>query len=234
MVPLSLHWGCLPPKICPSELLKNCKLVQDIEVENANSGILEHLLELVNELQIYLKLMLEELVFLKNEVTLLPKAIDLGKVLRKLKLDLKHLISEHQKVTEMIGTIKDDSVLAHSSPTKAKDTNINLSKFSILKFDSDILNWRTCWKQLEVSVHNRDQLLDTEELAYVKDALKDSAAERIIQGLAQMAGTYDEATECLLSWYDQPRLIHKDHVCAILDVLSLKEGSEKELRFSMI
>ena len=37
---------------------------------------------------------------------------------------------------------------------------------------------------------------------YLKDALKDSPSESILQGLTKAAGKYDEAIECLLNQYD--------------------------------
>ena len=64
----------------------------------------------------------------------------------------------------------------------------------------------------------------------MKDALKDRRAEHVIQGLAQTADTYDDAIECLLNQYDWPCPIHWDHICAISDVLSLKERNGKEIR----
>ena len=85
-------------------------------------------------------------------------------------------------------------------------------------------------EQLLVTIHSKDQLSDAEKLAYLKDALKDGPAERVIQGLAQTAGTNNEAIERLLNWYDQPRLIHQAPIRAILNVLSLKEGNGKDLR----
>ena len=105
-----------------------------------------------------------------------------------------------------------------------------MPKLSILKFDGDVLNWRTFWEQFGVSIHSRTQLSDAHKLAYLKDALKDGPAERITQGLAQTAGTYDEAIECLLNRYDRPRLIHQAHVRAIMETLSLKEGNGREIR----
>ena len=81
-----------------------------------------------------------------------------------------------------------------------------------------------------VSIHNKPQLSDAEKLAYLKDALKDSPAELVIQGLAQTTDTYDDAIECLLNRYDRPHLIHQAHVRAIVDVPCLKEGKGKEMR----
>ena len=119
----------------------------------------------------------------------------------------------------------------HSGPTKAKaTTSINLPKFSVPKFDGDVLNWRTFWEQFRVLICSRPQLSDAEKLAYLKDTLKDSPADHIVQGLAQMVGTYDETTKCLLNRSDRLHLIHQAHVRAIMEVPSLKEGNGKEIR----
>ena len=80
----------------------------------------------------------------------------------------------------MIETIKNDIKSDHSDPTRAKATSIKLPKLSIIKFEGDILNWRTFWEQFQVSIHNKDQLSNAEKLAYLKDALKDGPAEHII------------------------------------------------------
>ena len=48
--------------------------------------------------------MLKELMPLKDEVTPLLEAIELDKFLRKLKLTLKHLISEYQKYMSVCET----------------------------------------------------------------------------------------------------------------------------------
>ena len=78
----------------------------------------------------------------------------------------------------------------------------------------------------------KHQLSDADKLAYLKDALKDGPAERVVQGLAQMADTYDNTIEHLLNRYDWPRLTHQAHICAIIDVSSLIEGNGKEIRSS--
>ena len=106
-------------------------------------------------------------------------------------------------------------------------SSMKLPKLSIPRFDGNILNRRTFWEQFGVSIHNRPQLSDAEKLAYLKDTMKDVPAERVIQGLAQTGDSYDDAIECLLNRYDQPRLIHQAHVRAILDDPSLKEGNGK-------
>ena len=136
---------------------------------------------------------------------------------------------------DLIENDKDDDIDSdHSGPTEAKATSIKLPKLSIPKFDGDVLNWRTFWEQFKLSIHNWEQLSDSEKLAYLKDPLKNGPAECVIQGLAHTAGTYNEVMECLVSRYDWPCLIRQAHVCAIMDVLSLKEGNGKEHRNFMM
>ena len=100
-------------------------------------------------------------------------------------------------------------------PQRQRLLALNCPKLSIPKFNGDVLNWRTFWEQFQVWIENRDQLSDAEKLAYLKDALKDGFAECIIQGLTQIAGTYDKVFKCLLNRYDRPRLIDQAHVRAI-------------------
>ena len=45
------------------------------------------------------------------------------------------------------------------------------------------MNWRSFWEQYEVSIHSREQLSDPEMLAYLRQALKDGPAKRVIEGL---------------------------------------------------
>ena len=205
--------------------------VEQIKVETVNSGILEHQLEQVNELQMDLEVIIGESMPLRHDAKLLPEAISLYKVLRKLKLTLKQLISKHQTLVELMATIKDDDTNSdHSGPAKPKATSIKLPKLSIPKFNGDVLNWRTFWEQFQVSIHKWEKLSDAKKLAYLKDTVKDGPAECVTQGLAQTVDTYDEAIECLLNRYDWLHLIHQAHICAILDVPSLKEDNGKEIR----
>ena len=63
--------------------------VEQTKVETVGSGILEHLLEQVKEVQTYLETIIGELIPLRHEAKLLPEERSLDNVLRKLKLTLK-------------------------------------------------------------------------------------------------------------------------------------------------
>ena len=81
-----------------------------------------------------------------------------------------------------------------------------------------------------MSVHERGNLTNAEKLIYLQHALKDGSVKSTIEGFSQSGEHYGEATECLKSRYDRPRLIHQTHVRLILEAPPLKEGTGKELR----
>ena len=64
----------------------------------------------------------------------------------------------------------------------------------------------------EATIHKIEHLSDAEKLAYLKDALKDGPARNVIQGLTQMASTYNKAIKCLQDWFNHPSLIQRAHV----------------------
>ena len=97
--------------------------VENIKVKTVDSGLLEHLLEQVTELQEDLEIIFRELIPLRHEATPLPEAIDLDRFLRKSKLSVKHLTSEHEKLTDLMVSMKDIK-LEHSSPAKVKATTV--------------------------------------------------------------------------------------------------------------
>ena len=116
-----------------------------------------------------------------------------------------------------------------ATPT-ADPQGVKLPKLDVATFDGNILHWKTFWEQFDVSVHRRTNLSDAEKLVYLRHALKDGTASRVIEGLSRTGEHYTEAIECLQARYDRPRLIHQTHVRMILETPNLKDGTGKELR----
>lgn len=79
----------------------------------------------------------------------------------------------------------------NSAPTalSTKSTGVKLPKLAVPKFDGDIVNWRTFWKQFCISIHNRSNLSDSEKLAYLWQPIKDGSAKNMIEGLSQSGVT---------------------------------------------
>ena len=62
-----------------------------------------------------------------------------------------------------------------SSSTSNK--GVRLPKLEVPTFDGNILNWCTFWEQFKVSVHDRTNFIDSEKLAYLRNALNEWLSE---------------------------------------------------------
>ena len=120
--------------------------------------------------------------------------------------------------------------LLQTPPPPVHREGIKLPKIDVPKFDGGIMKWRSFWEQYKVSIHLRDQLSDQEKLAYLRQSLKNGPAKCVIEGLSGSGNDYVEAMECLKEHYDQPRLLHREHVHATSKAPVIKDGSGKELQ----
>ena len=106
---------------------------------------------------------------------------------------------------------------------------VKLPRLDVPTFNGNLVNWTNFWDQFQISVHNRSQLSNSEKLAYLKHALKESPAKHAIQCLSGSGDHYEEAIKCLKKWYDRPHLTHQAHIRSILEEPTLKDGNGKEL-----
>ena len=116
-----------------------------------------------------------------------------------------------------------------TSPT-VSTPGVKLPKIDTPHFDGKVLNWRSFWEQFNVAIHGCTTQSNTEKMAYLKNAIKDSPVKATIDGLSQSGDNYQEAVDTLKARYDHPCLVHQAHVRSIVDAPSLKEGSGRELR----
>ena len=148
--------------------------------------------------------------------------------------DAKELPDERWRISNSIFSIglKISKLLssATEAPTTPVREGICLLKISIPTFDGHILQWPSFWGQFElyVHVHNRAELSDAINLAYLRDAMKDGLTVYFLEGLAQTADNYSEAVSCLRQCNDRPCLIHLAHVYAILNIPLLIDGNGME------
>ena len=119
---------------------------------------------------------------------------------------------------------------APKTPETRSEPTIELPKINIPKFDGETLNWVTFWEQFEIAIHLNKRLHDVQKLAYLRDAVEAGPAKHVIKGLSHSAGSYEQAIECLRQRYDKPRLIHQNHVRAIVEAPVVKSGNARELR----
>ena len=64
---------------------------------------------------------------------------------------------------------------------------------------------------------------------YLRHAIKDELANQGIEGLSQSTDQYEETIGCLKRRCDLLHPKRQAHICAIVDVSSVKEGNGKDL-----
>ena len=167
--------------------------------------------------------------------------LELGRVaddLLNMDLPDSHDLSQlHVKLEEKVFDcglqIKKALTTGISSTTSASvpvDKGVKLPKLDVPRFDGQLINWSSFWKQFQISVDEQSSLSESEKLVYLKQALKGGNARSVIEGLSRSGDQYKQAVESLIQRYDRPRIIHQNHVQLILDVPRLTDGSGKELR----
>ena len=117
-----------------------------------------------------------------------------------------------------------------SPPPPSPASKIKLPKIDVSTFGKSLLYWTPFWEQFEIAVHHKSVLSVAEKLSSLKQALKDSPARHVIEGLSGHGDNYAEAIECLQKRYDCPRLLHEAHIKAIVEASVLKDDTEREIR----
>ena len=105
---------------------------------------------------------------------------------------------------------------------------VRLPKLNIPTFDGNIIHWTKFWEQFAISVHDRTNISNAENIVYLQNALEEGSAKSVIEGLANSGDNYDEAVKCLKARFDRPRLIHRTHVQIIVDTPAVREGTARD------
>ena len=123
------------------------------------------------------------------------------------------------------------NIMADSAVDKDKRmSGVKLPKVSVPTFDGKVLNWRSFWEHFDATIHCKTGLDNMEKIMYLQVDLKDGPARFVIQGLTQKSESYDKAIKCLRERYDCPCLVQEEHIHSMVDAVSVKNGSDKELR----
>ena len=79
----------------------------------------------------------------------------------------------------------------------------------------NILNWTWFWEQFCIAIHDHTSISDAEKLVYLQQALKDSSAKTVIEGLTRSGEHYTETIDCLKVRFNRPRLIHQAYLSVL-------------------
>ena len=124
--------------------------------------------------------------------------------------------------------IKRDMLLMDGQTSMLKNIK-TVPKVSVPTFDGKVLSWKSFCEQFDATIHSKAGLNETDKLMHFQDALKDGPARFVIEGLTQTSKIYEEAIKCLKEWYNCPHLVEEEHIHSIVDVVPIKNGSNKEL-----
>ena len=89
----------------------------------------------------------------------------------------------------------------HHASTAVKG-GVKLPELAVPTFDGNVVSWRSFWEQYVVSVHERSDLSSPQKLSYLKQAVKDSTAKHVVEGLSGSGDQYAEAIDCLRKRFD--------------------------------
>ena len=132
--------------------------------------------------------------------------LELGRVaddLLNMDLPDSHDLSQlHVKLEEKVFDcglqIKKALTTGISSTTSASvpvDKGVKLPKLDVPRFDGQLINWSSFWKQFQISVDEQSSLSESEKLV----SLKQAGARSVIEGLSRSGDQYKQAVESLIS-----------------------------------
>ncbi|XP_065682124.1 uncharacterized protein LOC136095424 [Hydra vulgaris] len=98
------------------------------------------------------------------------------------------------------------SEVASKSIITSCQSNVNLPKITLEKFDGTILNWRRFWEQFKTTIGDNNTLNDVEKFTYLKTLLKGSVPE-LISGLTLTASNYERAIHMLTQRFGNTQVL---------------------------
>ena len=101
-----------------------------------------------------------------------------------------------------------------------RNTQVELPKLELKKFDGDHSKWISFWDSFEASDHNNESLTANVKFNYLNSLLERSATEAI-SGLILGAPNYEEAVDILNARFGNKQQIINRHVEVLLNLESV-------------
>ena len=101
-----------------------------------------------------------------------------------------------------------------------RNTQIELPKLELKKFDGDHRKWISFWDSFEASVHNNESLTENDKFNYLNSLLERSATAAI-SGLILGASNYEEAIDILKPRFGNKQQIINRHMEVLLNLESV-------------
>ena len=102
-----------------------------------------------------------------------------------------------------------------ASKDAEKDESCNLPKTDVPTFHGDLMKWTSFWAQFDAIIHSIHKLPDSRKLAYLRQAIKEPAAAKLLTTGAEEPGFYQEVVLKLNNRFHRTREIHQNYCKAI-------------------
>ena len=158
----------------------------------------------------------------------------------ELSLSTHHSVTEElEACTKKLGTLRlqasasvSTSILSSTlgaAPAKPAKIGGKLPPIVLPTFMGDIMDWSNFWMKFSDLVDKKEELSTTTKLTYLKQAIKDPAAQVMLNSPTEGPATYKNLVKSLHQRYERTKKIHRDLV-AKMDTLPEAKNTSNDLR----
>ena len=157
-----------------------------------------------------------------------------------LSLSTHHSVKEElEACTKKLGTLRlqasasvSTSILSSTlgaTPATPAKIGGKLPPIVLPTFMGDIMDWSNFWMKFSDLVDKKEELSTTTKLTYLKQAIKDPAAQVMLNSPTEGPATYKNLVKSLHQRYERTKKIHRDLV-AKMDTLPEAKNTSNDLR----
>ena len=120
-------------------------------------------------------------------------------------------------------TLSTPSSGEHHSPSTSCCAKSDLPVIDVPKFYGDIMTWSTFWASFESTIGSRKDLDDTKRLHYLRMAIKDEEAKKLLYSPTETPTFYREVVDELKRRFHRTREVHRTLTKSILNLQTPKQ-----------
>ena len=149
-----------------------------------------------------------------------------------LKSELDSCITTLTSIEDAVAAVRDKAKLHSSSATPISSpsehptywiSKSDLPVIEVPKFYGNIMSWSTFWNSFESTIGSRKDLDNTKRLHYLRMAIKDEEAKKLLYSPTETPDFYLEVVKELKRRFDRTREVHRALTKNILDLQTPKQ-----------
>ena len=134
---------------------------------------------------------------------------------------LEASVSAIRDKSDSISSITSSTLDRSSSPCCGSKSDLPV--IDVPKFYGNIMTWSTFWASFESTIGSRKDLDDTKRLHYLRMAVKDEDARKLLYSPVETPAFYTEVVGELKRRYDRTREVHRALTKTVLDLQTPKQ-----------